>query len=413
MRIPIVYATSNDLKYMLITAVSAVSATIYLSDEDGIDFFILVNEDCPQKNKETLKDIVLRSSNKCSVTFLEEGIEKEDVYTSGDLITKETCYRLFLPNILSEYDKCIYLDSDTIVCSDIKKLYLMIPDDKYIIGVKAPDYHLKEDIDYAKQACLPDLNQYINAGVLGLNLQLMREDSVLKKIRELLKIKMKSADQDCLNAACYGKIGFIDFKYNVMTKYASWSLSDYKGLFDPLTIIEAWNNPGIIHYADKNKPWFNLNCPKSEMWWDICRKAGTFDYFYENLKDLFYIEAIYHQKRSKDNWIRTTRHYPCMKDVTDNTYVIYGAGNRARQVIRWLKKNSIIPQYAIVTDKKKNPSVIEGITVKGVDEIRRKNVGLTLIVAMMENKHASVLGFISGIYFSEIVFLSDDWIYSE
>jgi lipopolysaccharide biosynthesis glycosyltransferase len=60
-------------------------------------------------------------------------------------INNMTYYRLLLPSILSDCDKCLYLDSDIIVCGDLYELLKIEIDDSYIAGVKAPWYILYAD----------------------------------------------------------------------------------------------------------------------------------------------------------------------------------------------------------------------------------------------------------------------------
>lgn len=285
MNIPVVYATSNDYKYMMITAIASLSVLRRISKDDTVDFYYLINKDCPEENKREISRILLDYSKNCSVQFLCEGIDVEKTYAIDDYISRETHYRLFLPDILSNVDKCVYLDSDTIACANIKSFFEMIPDDKYVLGVKAPAFHMGLPDEYARQAHLPDLKKYINAGVLGMNLKLMRQDRIMDRIKSLMNTKMENGDQDCINSACYDKIAFAEYKYNYMTKYALWKVETYKGLFSEKEILEAKSDPYIIHYADRKKPWNDLTCSMSNRWWNICIKAGLYNYFLSELSE--------------------------------------------------------------------------------------------------------------------------------
>ena len=79
-------------------------------------------------------------------------------------------YRLSIPKILQDIDKCIYLDSDIVVEGDIAELDGISVEGVCIAGVEdgAPfgEYaeRLREILDG------PDLDQYINSGVLIMNL---------------------------------------------------------------------------------------------------------------------------------------------------------------------------------------------------------------------------------------------------
>ncbi len=411
-RIPVVYATSSDIKYMRLTAIAAISVIFNSTGDYGIDFFFLINEDCPEENKIEIKRELLNMTDNCTVNFIYEGIEKEDTYTiDEEFITKETCYRLFLPDILKNVKKCIYLDSDTIVCSDIRSLYEKIFDNKYITGVKAPGFHVGADPAYAKQAMIPDMSHYVNAGVLGMNLELMREDGVLEKIRKLLKIKMECGDQDCLNSACYEKIGFFDYKYNVMTKYAQWGIHDYKGIFKDTEIIDAWNDPKIIHYADRVKPWNDVSCPFAKRWWNVCKKTNFFEYFMDEARETFFKEAVLQNRKSGKNLLTSSFFSPCVKEDYSRRYAVYGAGKRAEKVIKWLKSVGLAPEYVLVTDLNDNPENLEGISVKTMNEVGEKEKDITLIIATMESRQADILRGIQKVFFKDIILLNDEWDY--
>lgn len=47
----------------------------------------------------------------------------EENYLRAQFFTMSIFYRLFIPNLFPQYDKAVYLDADTIICTDIAKLY--------------------------------------------------------------------------------------------------------------------------------------------------------------------------------------------------------------------------------------------------------------------------------------------------
>ena len=51
-----------------------------------------------------------------------------------DYYSKTTYYRLFIAEMFPEYDKAIYIDSDTVVQGDISKLYAIDIGDNYVGG---------------------------------------------------------------------------------------------------------------------------------------------------------------------------------------------------------------------------------------------------------------------------------------
>ena len=44
-------------------------------------------------------------------------------YLRAQFFTMSIFYRLFIPELFPQYDKAVYLDADTIICTDIAKMY--------------------------------------------------------------------------------------------------------------------------------------------------------------------------------------------------------------------------------------------------------------------------------------------------
>ena len=97
---------------------------------------------------------------------------KNKLYTRN-YYSNTTYYRMFIPELYPQYDKAIYIDSDTVVLTDIANLYNedigtnllgAVPDG----AVQAIDV-FKEYVE--KVIGVVDYNNYFNAGVLLMNLE--------------------------------------------------------------------------------------------------------------------------------------------------------------------------------------------------------------------------------------------------
>ena len=159
-------------------------------------------------------------------------------------ISMTSTFRLFIPFILNDLDKVIYLDSDLIVLDDIKKLWERKV--KYIGGVR--------DGLYKTQARKNNLNHtYINSGVMVLNLKNLRQLNYLERIEQTQdgKHNLSLLDQDIINIAFEKEIELIPEVWNVPAKIYSEATEE---------MIQARNNPSIIHWCGWAKPW------KDEVW---------------------------------------------------------------------------------------------------------------------------------------------------
>lgn len=223
--------------------------------------------------KEGTKFLTERFEN-AEVKLINMDSQFENVEMSLKNITFQTYYRLKLASLLPQHDKCIYLDGDIIVNEDLSDLYRNDIASHYIAGVHAPAYTYPKDwvSKHKKETGIPNFDNYINAGVLLLNLKKIRNDHLEEKMINLVACRYSSQDQDILNKVCYGKIKILPFKYNVMTKYIKKEKDKLivskldRNVFGSTEVDIGLDNPCIIHYADKNKPWFDANCPYFDLW---------------------------------------------------------------------------------------------------------------------------------------------------
>lgn len=126
--------------------------------------------------------------------------------------------RVLLPTFLPELDRILYLDIDTIVTRDISELWDLDLSGCYFAAAREP---AKSREDFT----------YINAGVMMMNLEQMR-DGLTKEMIDLLNRHFYPCkEQDLYSELCQGKFVLLPGDYNV---------SDFT---DPPRISK------VIHYA--------------------------------------------------------------------------------------------------------------------------------------------------------------------
>lgn len=156
-------------------------------------------------------------------------------------ISIETYFRYAIAELIKE-EKCLYLDADIIVCGNLESLYNEDIKDYYCAGIK--DLYI-EYLNYKEKIEFKINELYINAGVLLLNLNKMREDNIYQKLlknTELYKDKIEYQDQDIINITFRNKILEVDSIYNFTTK----NIEDE---------INKSERAIIIHFTGPNKPW--------------------------------------------------------------------------------------------------------------------------------------------------------------
>lgn len=401
--IPIVMATDNHYEPLV---VSLTSLAENAEEETFYDIYILVDNAFAQDSENAVKRHLRKYARHCSLSFKNVGGIFDNALISISHITRPTYFRLAAPDLLNE-DKCIYLDTDTIIMSDLKTLFDASLDDYYVAGVWHPGVVLfdQENI-ICKNAGIPDAGQYINAGVLVMNLKNLRRDKMVKKFLELIPQNMPAQDQDIINHACYGKIVFIPLKYNVITKLADQELENYKGSYSEEELKEAWNKPCIVHYADQYKPWNSGNCVFMEQWWRFCRKSPMYECIASDFLGELINNVLYYSHRNSF----FTKNVPKLFDITfKRKYVIYGAGKRAKEVLSFLRRLGIIPEFIIVSNFEENPSEIGGIEVRDIASVRRLLRDKSVIIAVRESLHKEIIRNLQECDCMELFPLSDDF----
>jgi lipopolysaccharide biosynthesis glycosyltransferase len=184
---------------------------------------------------------------------------------------KTTYYRLLLP-ILLDIDKVIYIDSDTIVMSDLTEIFNHDLKDKLVGGVIDPGGHTS-NIYYKFQ----NIEPYINAGLLVMNLKLMRElnfTDACKRIYYQFVTEMNYGDQDIINLAAYQRKIILDDKFCRLMQINDETNDSFN---------LAVSNNHVLHFVGAIKPWMKCCSPKPfAFWWKFASKL--------NIKDLLPLE---------------------------------------------------------------------------------------------------------------------------
>ena len=164
--------------------------------------------------------------------------------------------RLLLPSKLPNLDKVIYLDCDLVVCKDLKSLWETDVND--VAVTMAPD------LLYQDKATLSRLginNNYLNSGVIVMNLDYWRKHDVMKRLLAYISDKGNELiynDQDSLNAILHDERRQLPVKYNVTPHYFLKNPDNYpKEMHEE--IREARIDPAVFHFLGPVKPW-SLGC---------------------------------------------------------------------------------------------------------------------------------------------------------
>ena len=187
---------------------------------------------------------------------------KEDLGVEVPPTIAITAYaRLFLPYLLNEeINRVLYLDCDVVICGSVQDFYNISFQDQWVAGVR--DTLISTEIKTA--VGLTEIDDYINSGVLMLNLIAWRDNIVTQKCLDFLvshEGNVVHHDQGIINAVCNNRKLVVHPKYNVSTSYFSHPYSLLRKLnvpfYSQMEVHEATSMPVIIHFTEGfyNRPW--------------------------------------------------------------------------------------------------------------------------------------------------------------
>ena len=184
---------------------------------------------------------------------------KDHVNTAANL-------RLLVPALIPEA-KVIYLDCDTLVLADLAPLHETDMKGFPIAGVIDPDGPKFNKI-------LRNGAEYINSGMLLMNLDLMRQEDFQKNCADIYARHPDAVlypDQCVINKYAEDRKVFLDPKWNRLI----WAQLKDRDVWQQAI---AAGNSKILHFIGFVKPWEEWCNPMiADFWWSIARKLGLAD----------------------------------------------------------------------------------------------------------------------------------------
>ena len=285
--IPIVLASSEFfLPYAAVTIQSIIENN---SQEYNYDITLL-NTGYPEQAIKLLKSMASEHKN-ISIRLLNIGpyVSRLKFNTVGH-VSKETFYRLLVPELFQNYQKIIYLDSDLIVCEDIANLYNINMGNNLLAAVYDADFigEYNGASPAMKIYCdeilgLENPYSYFQAGVLVFNILSIKNTFRKNELIEFASgKKLNFVDQDVLNCKCSGRVFFLDMRWNVVTDCGGYRINMFIRRA-PYKIYQEYmrsrEEPKIIHYSGFEKPWTNKYSDMANIYWGYARKCT----FYETI----------------------------------------------------------------------------------------------------------------------------------
>ena len=302
---------SSDNNYVQHLAAAISSVLKHKNDQECVCVYI-IDGGISEENKEKLS--FFTKNYACEISYILPDMNKlKSCHTfKRDYISLAAYYRLFIPELIPNEDRIIYMDCDVIARASLNELYNKEFNNNLVLGVI--------DVAVKPHSKRLNLEKYINSGVMLLNCQGMREENSVEKIVDWIannQAKIECHDQDIINAVFEGRIGYIEKEFNTQ------AILDNEGMFKDV------ENPVLIHFISPKKPWTFYKPMNYTKW--------AKEYF-EALKGTPWEDFIEYHKR-KIMWYFPLRlFYPTgnAKAICEQIFSVRNSSDRKYKIIRIL-----------------------------------------------------------------------------
>ena len=252
---------ASDREYL--PHLSVAIASLIAHNPDAVLNFYIITSDINSSEWENLVGLDYQKKH----LFINSQIDHAEI---ADLptafhFTSAIYWRLFIDEIVP-YDKALYIDSDVVVNGSLSELWNTKIDGFYLAAVEEPIFRGHNELGLSINS------KYFNSGVMLLNLDMWRKNSLRKKVLEFIRKKphtIKYGDQCALNAVVDGNWVSVSPKYNMQTAILAMENSVRKLHYNFNEIDEAVNCPVIVHYTGSSKPWhLRNNHPFKKLYWE-------------------------------------------------------------------------------------------------------------------------------------------------
>lgn len=261
--IPVVYAC--DEAFVPYTAASIQSLMETADPQRKYCVYLIITHISENSARRLLQQV--RPFGNFSLEFLNVERFRQDYeffISPRDHITIESWYRLFIPDLFPEHDRVIYLDGDTICCTDVAALHDMDMGDfqlaaaRDMLGTSGAYERSLWGLPNSRYGILksrkPD--DYFIAGLVVFNLRAFRQRSNSRALLELaVSRNWPHHDQDVLN---------VYFEDSTLRLPMAWNFTDVgrDARFLPEWLLRDYlrsrSRPKVVHFGGyKNKPWKN------------------------------------------------------------------------------------------------------------------------------------------------------------
>lgn len=311
--VPVVIAANN--LYAPYAGVFIRSLLDHAGEENNYDI-IIFQRDISNENKRLLAGLAAGHTN-VSIRFYDPSpLFASLPYADGEHhFPLEVYYRIVAPHILNYTGRMITVDVDMLLKTDIARL---LDEDLGGCGVGGvcdvaiSGRYLCDSIlfsnntkvrDYFQNVCgfgVDDLKNYVNGGLLLFDREkYVRELDIETILNTARQGRYFFEEQDALNVLMKGRIKLLDFAWNVRTrantdvaKFIDAGSKRYDGACE-----RAYENPYLLHWASRPKPWVCPDVPWGNEWWQTALRTPFVGHIIARMMDELEKRRTYFRNR--------------------------------------------------------------------------------------------------------------------
>ena len=276
----LIVAYGSDDNYAGYLGISMYSLFETNPEFEHITVYVL---DCgiSEENRNRLESVAAQWGREVCFINMAEAIGSLNLNLGAHKIAIASYARLFLASILPEnVDRVLYIDCDTLVRDSLAELWQTGFGNALIAGCQdTVDSYFLDVIG------LPRDVQYVNAGILLINLKAWRDENLQSQFMEMIARfggNVPHHDQGTINAVCESRRVIVPIRFNLTSNIYSFSAKTIRRIYflqqyytqDELDA--AMTKPAIVHFTTGllGRPWEEGSThPEQESFWAAVRKT--------------------------------------------------------------------------------------------------------------------------------------------
>ncbi len=305
-----VIVNAADDRFALPLAVTLYSALANLAGVQAVSIYI-IDGGISEENKRKLVEVLSVKHVDVHITWIRPNLAPLNGVKTDETFSDATYHRLLIPELLPQFDRVIYLDSDLVVEKSLHALWEERMDGRPALAVQ--NYRLPyvssdglETFGLSEtyqMLGLPPNAPYCYPGVMVMNLKRWREENIGPRALEYCR-KFQRFDQDGINAIIAGEWGLLDPKWDVVHV----EIPDYGRRLRMSQVEmrhaqeELWREPFIRHFSNPTRPWhFAYRGPAQSRFFYYLKKSGWFGPI-EDMRRL--IKKVWETQNEYEPWLK-------------------------------------------------------------------------------------------------------------